>query len=991
MPPAAALASSTPGALPAPHKWTDATGYQRHPAPIKAALSALGKTKSLASYHIEVSGTLTPGHESTPWTDPGAYCSTVAMLLGLNRETSSPEALRRYCVIGERYGWTLTRDNAASIGADCTSLLMAAQDPASGVLTVQDQRQPADVQAQERAASERLQAEHKAKQEAQDAATRARAVEWRRVIGADAASLHGATRAQCGPVTGSGWLDVTGLPGVRVADLRSTLGDPCDSLRALLPYGVLLSEGERYGVPADGIRDTIRLAQEAGILMPCKVSVRVDRGNALSINIVQTPADPRNPERVAWDKANPHAHLAQAPARYTPEVESALAVLNAIARLWHWDNSDSMTDYHNSRYFIHVGMAYPFDAAPYTPPASLRSALDRAQGEQGGLYAPEGALTPAAPPVGWRVERHTHSRKQRIMVLAIPEGRQDEATFRRWSIHAQAMGGWYSRRWGRTPGGFAWWADEEGETRAREFVAWTEGNPPTGPGGDRAPDASPEHDHGTTSAPSAVFPTMLACSAGKSFRVLAIERTAEAANAACERTGGGVLCEASDCIVVAALEPETDACEYPDPSEQSPLCLSNSVRLLVACGNGQWGLVLGIDEAGSTRKGEELRRYLATNSYARKPVEISQLPDGRQIFIDAYCRGLGEWRPKAAPNAATQTAAQYREAKAAELRQPANAQGADRVEALAQKLEADAQAELAPRLENTPKRQREAGSARVEGYRMERAAKILRAWAAAARAEFAGLPSAVIPTPTKAEALKVAAKPYAKDGRTGYYDAPMEDTAPNAWTDTCPRAAALRGLLTAADSAREQEQAKAQRKAAALAELRRSDLPGFFPTPEALGKRMIELAGDLDGKAILDPSCGIGSLLDLAADAGAKGVGYDIVPKLAAYCQRYSRARTVECRDFLQIPPPGGVADVVLMNPPFEKGAAPIHVRHALRFLKPGGVLVAVTPSQVRHRGDLDDLSPEWYDVEPGAFASARDAIRQTGVSVDLCVLRKGG
>lgn len=364
---------------------------------------------------------------------------------------------------------------------------------------------------------------------------------------------------------------------------------------------------------------------------------------------------------------------------------------------------------------------------------------------------------------------------------------------------------------------------------------------------------------------------------------------------------------------------------------------------------------------------------------------------------------------------------------------------ADRIRAKADRLEAQANAKLAPRPENTPRRQREAGTARLGGHRMQRAAAYLRAWADAAEA--GTLPPELIKPPTKAEALAAAAKPC-DCSRTGYYDAPMEVADPDAWGDTSPRAMSLRDLA-GFDRAKAEEQAQEAAKAAELAELRRSDFPGFFPTPEPLGRRMIKLArlnlpevisrpgvepatmcerGSLEGLTVLDPSCGIGSLLDLAAEAGADCYGVEVVPKLADFCRRHGRARTVECRDFLDHGRMGtceghkwagflsgsGIvtrgADVVLMNPPFEKGAAPRHVRLAYRFLASGGVLVAVMPAGVRaccergqdgnthlHRFEdwLHDLDHEWHDVEPAAFASARDAFRQTGVAVDLLVIRK--
>ncbi len=51
----------------------------------------------------------------------------------------------------------------------------------------------------------------------------------------------------------------------------------------------------------------------------------------------------------------------------------------------------------------------------------------------------------------------------------------------------------------------------------------------------------------------------------------------------------------------------------------------------------------------------------------------------------------------------------------------------------------------------------------------------------------------------------------------------------------------------------------------------------------------------------------------------------------------------VWCADFLKISPETtGLYDRVVMNPPFDRERDIDHVLHAISFLKPGGVLVAI-------------------------------------------------
>ncbi len=48
----------------------------------------------------------------------------------------------------------------------------------------------------------------------------------------------------------------------------------------------------------------------------------------------------------------------------------------------------------------------------------------------------------------------------------------------------------------------------------------------------------------------------------------------------------------------------------------------------------------------------------------------------------------------------------------------------------------------------------------------------------------------------------------------------------------------------------------------------------------------------------------------------------------------------------------GTTYDRVIMNPPFSGRADILHVTHAMRFLKPGGILVAIMSAGVEFRDD---------------------------------------
>jgi len=96
---------------------------------------------------------------------------------------------------------------------------------------------------------------------------------------------------------------------------------------------------------------------------------------------------------------------------------------------------------------------------------------------------PVAAATSGAMPGGMRIEEHVHTKKGFTMFLCIMADRVERAEFDRLRDHAQSMGGWYSRPWGKTPGGFAF-----KDRATAEAFAGLNGGPDGGPdGGDKAP------------------------------------------------------------------------------------------------------------------------------------------------------------------------------------------------------------------------------------------------------------------------------------------------------------------------------------------------------------------------------------------------------------------------------------------------------------------------------------------------------------------------
>lgn len=172
----------------------------------------------------------------------------------------------------------------------------------------------------------------------------------------------------------------------------------------------------------------------------------------------------------------------------------------------------------------------------------------------------------------------------------------------------------------------------------------------------------------------------------------------------------------------------------------------------------------------------------------------------------------------------------------------------------------------------------------------------------------------------------------------------------------------------------------------------------FFPTPaavvlamtEALSQAGAPLGSDM---VVLEPSAGAGAIAKAVAPAVAAVDCIERDGKLAGLLREAGFARSVRCADFLEIPP-GPAYDAVLMNPPFSKQADIAHVTHAVGFLKPGGVLVAVMSAGAEFRSDKTATAFRELVADHGGWIERLpdDAFAVSGLSVStvLAVIPQG-
>lgn len=163
----------------------------------------------------------------------------------------------------------------------------------------------------------------------------------------------------------------------------------------------------------------------------------------------------------------------------------------------------------------------------------------------------------------------------------------------------------------------------------------------------------------------------------------------------------------------------------------------------------------------------------------------------------------------------------------------------------------------------------------------------------------------------------------------------------------------------------------------------------FYWTPPEVAHAALEYAGvpnpehytrrDAPTCRVLEPSCGDGRILDAIRQRGHRSLGVEYHPGRAS--QARAKGHNVVVGNFLE-QPAAPEFDYVVMNPPFYGRHYAKHVRHALRFLKPGGTLVSILPATAHY--DHDELAGEWRDLPVGSFSDAG-----TNVPTGLLKMRK--
>lgn len=166
----------------------------------------------------------------------------------------------------------------------------------------------------------------------------------------------------------------------------------------------------------------------------------------------------------------------------------------------------------------------------------------------------------------------------------------------------------------------------------------------------------------------------------------------------------------------------------------------------------------------------------------------------------------------------------------------------------------------------------------------------------------------------------------------------------------------------------------------------------FVETPMSLAHQMVDRGRVKKGSNVFEPSAGLGRIARAARSAGG-------IVECVELSQ--SRAKKLEadgfsviCAEFLtvDVPTEPNGFDVVLMNPPFSKQQDIDHVRHAYRYLRPGGRLVAIMAAGVLFRQNKKTVAfREWVnklggvieELPDGTFKEEGTMVRAVIVTID--------
>ena len=160
----------------------------------------------------------------------------------------------------------------------------------------------------------------------------------------------------------------------------------------------------------------------------------------------------------------------------------------------------------------------------------------------------------------------------------------------------------------------------------------------------------------------------------------------------------------------------------------------------------------------------------------------------------------------------------------------------------------------------------------------------------------------------------------------------------------------------------------------------------FFPTPDDVVKRMVEMAKIESTNVLLEPSAGMGNILKFFP----KNNPYIAIELMPKNCETLRNIGfSVHEGDFLSID--FLTYDRVIMNPPFTKQQDIDHVLHAWEHMNDDGILVSVVSESPFYRENKKSISfrnwllenkAEVFPLEEGTYKESGTMIRSRIIKV---------
>ena len=163
----------------------------------------------------------------------------------------------------------------------------------------------------------------------------------------------------------------------------------------------------------------------------------------------------------------------------------------------------------------------------------------------------------------------------------------------------------------------------------------------------------------------------------------------------------------------------------------------------------------------------------------------------------------------------------------------------------------------------------------------------------------------------------------------------------------------------------------------------------YFPTPPDVVDRLMAIAGIEPHMQCLEPSAGRGAIAVEMHKAGAFVHMFELMAANHQALVELGIPGAIATKADFLLASPNPVYDRVVMNPPFAKQADIKHVMHALKFMRPDGLLVSVMSAGVTFRDNR--LTKDFRDLvrsRGGEIEALPDgAFKASGTMVNTVVV----